>query len=172
MLYNYNDKYPEIEEDVFIAPGSRISGKVIIKSRASIWFNAVIRGDVAKITIGKYTNIQENCSLHVDFKQPLLLANNITVGHGAILHGCTVENYCLIGMGATVLNRSRIGKYSIIGAGALVPEDKVIPEKSLVIGVPGKIVRTLTDDEINKIKKSASHYYQLAKEHKESIINK
>jgi len=171
MLYKFNDKYPEIAEDVFIAPGSQISGEVIIKSGASVWYNSVIRGDIDKITIGKYSNIQENCSLHIDYDLPLLIGDNVTVGHSAVLHGCNIEDFCLIGMGATILNRSKIGKYSLIGAGALVPEDKVIPEKSLVLGVPGKVVRTLKDEEIEKIKKSAQHYYQLAKEHKKSIEN-
>ncbi len=169
MIYNFSDKEPDIAGDVFTAPGSRIIGDVIIKAKASIWYNTVIRGDYDNIYIGKYSNIQENCSLHVDINLPLYIGDYVTVGHSAVLHGCTVEDYCLIGMGATVLDRSKIGKHSIVGAGTLITEDKIIPEKSLVLGVPGRVVRTLTDEEITELKKSAIHYHTLAKKHKKSI---
>lgn len=165
MLHEYAGKKPEIAENVFIAPGSQIIGDVLIKEETSIWHNAVIRGDMDSIKIGPRTNIQENSTLHVDTGQPLIIGANITVGHGAILHGCTVEDNCLIGMGATILNGAIIGKGSIIGAGALVTEYKEIPPHSLVLGIPGKVVRQLTEEEIKKIQESADHYYQLAREY-------
>ena len=168
MIKKFNDIKPDIADDVFTAPGCQIIGNVTIKSKSSIWYNAVIRGDIDKIEIGIKTNIQENCSLHIDFETPLKINNDVTVGHGAILHGCTIKNNCLIGMGSTILNQAVIGKNSIIGAGALITEEKEIPPNSLVLGVPGKVVRKLKEKEIDKIKKSAEHYYQLAQKHKKT----
>ncbi|MFP4660805.1 MAG: gamma carbonic anhydrase family protein [Halanaerobiales bacterium] len=165
MLYRYKDYSPVIEEDVFIASGCKIIGRVTLKSRANIWYNTVIRGDIADIVIGKNTNVQENSSLHVDHNIPLKIGDNVTVGHGAILHSCEIRDNCLIGMGATILNNTVIGENSIIGANALVPEGKVIPPGSLVLGVPGKIVKELTKENINKIKKNAEEYLELAREH-------
>ncbi|MFW6006356.1 MAG: gamma carbonic anhydrase family protein [Halanaerobiales bacterium] len=165
MIKPYQGNNPQIAENVFTGEGCKIIGNVIIKSKASIWYNAVLRGDIDRIYIGRKTNIQENCSLHIDFDYPLELGNNITTGHGAILHGCTVEDNCLIGMGSTILNGAVIGQNSIIGAGTVVTENKKIPPESLVLGVPGKVVRKVTAEEIEKIKKSADHYYILAQKH-------
>ncbi|MFW5998974.1 MAG: gamma carbonic anhydrase family protein [Halanaerobiaceae bacterium] len=166
MIKSYKGKKPQIARDVFIAAGARIIGDVIIKPEASIWYNAVLRGDIDQIYIDEKTNIQENCSLHIDFDTPLTLGKNVTVGHGAILHGCQIENNCLIGMGSTILNKAVIGENSIIGAGTVVTENKKIPPESLVLGVPGKVVRKVTSEEKKKIKNSADHYYQFAQEHK------
>ena len=167
MLIKLNGNKPELADNVFTAPGSKIIGKVFINSNSSIWYNTVIRGDIDRITIGKNTNIQENSSLHIDIDIPLKIGDNVTVGHGAILHGCTINNNCLIGMGAKILNQAVINKNCIIGAGALVTEQQEIPPKSLVLGVPGKVVRKLKDKEIEKIKKSAEHYCKLAQEHQD-----
>ncbi len=162
MLHQYKGERPQIGKDVYLAPGSRIIGKVVLADQASIWHNAVLRGDLASIKVGKKTNIQENSTLHVDRDYPLTIGNNITVGHGAILHSCTIGDNCLIGMGATILNGVVIGPQSIIGAGALVPENREIPAQSLVLGVPGKVIRQLTPTELKRLQQSADHYYQLA----------
>lgn len=168
LIREIKEKKPQIDNSVFIAPGSQIMGEVTIKKNASIWYNAVLRGDIGPITIGEMTNIQENSSLHIDYGYPLILGNKITVGHGAILHGCTINENCLIGMGSTILNDVVIGKNSIVGAGALVTEGTEIPPESLVVGVPGKVIRKLKKEETEKITKSAEEYFQLAQEHKKT----
>ena len=168
MIINFENYQPKIADDVFLASGCKIIGNVKIQKKSSIWFNAVIRGDVARIKIGENTNIQENSSLHVDPSLPLNIKNNITVGHGAILHSCLIESNCLIGMGARILNKAKIGKNSIIGAGTVITENKEIPPNSLVLGVPGKIIREISKDEKKKISDSAREYYELALKHKKS----
>ncbi|MFW5787735.1 MAG: gamma carbonic anhydrase family protein, partial [Halanaerobiales bacterium] len=155
MIYEMEGKEPRLEEEVFVADGSKIIGNVKIEYGASIWFNSVIRGDLGPIKIGSKTNIQENSTLHVDEGKPLTIGNYVTVGHGAILHGCTVKDNCLIGMGSTILNDAVVGENSIIGAGTLLPENKIIPPNSLVMGVPGRVRREITEKEIEEIKKSA-----------------
>ena len=165
MIHAVNGRKPKIEEEVFIAEGSKIIGDVEIKKGSSIWFNAIIRGDISSIHIGEKTNIQENSTLHVDPDIPLNIDNNVTVGHNAVLHGCTINENCIIGMGAVILNNANIGKNSIVGAGALVPEGKKIPEGSLVLGMPAKVVRDISQDEIEEIKESAEHYYELAQKY-------
>ncbi|MFW5972267.1 MAG: gamma carbonic anhydrase family protein [Bacillota bacterium] len=165
MIYKYKDKEPNIAEDVFLAEGSKTIGEVTLKSGASVWYNAVLRADIAPIVVGKNSNIQENSSLHVDYDTPLIIGDNVTVGHGVVLHGCNIQDNCLIGMGATVLNNAVIGKNSVIGANALIPEGKEIPPNSLVVGVPGKVVRELSDSDIEKVINNARIYVGLAKEH-------
>ncbi|MGM0438325.1 MAG: gamma carbonic anhydrase family protein [Bacillota bacterium] len=165
MIHAVNGNEPQIEQEVFIAEGSKIIGDVYIKSGASIWFNTIVRGDLGPIKIGKKTNIQENSTLHIDKGTPLIVGDNVTVGHNAVLHGCTVNNNCIIGMGAVILNNANVGKNSIIGAGALVPEGKEIPEGSLVLGVPAKITRKLNEKEIKSIQESADHYYELSQKY-------
>ena len=147
---------------VFLANGAYIIGDVTIASHANIWFNTVIRGDVHPITIGKYTNIQDNCTIHVMHDQPAVIEDYVTVGHGVILHACHVANNCLIGMGAIILSYAEIGENCIIGAGALITEHKKIPPNSLVMGSPGKVVRTVTKAEIEAIRISALNYYEEA----------
>lgn len=167
--YPYNDKKPVIADSTFIAPGAKVIGDVTIKDDASVWYNAVVRADLAPVKIGENTNIQENCALHVDIDVPVILGDNITIGHGAIVHGCRIEDNCLIGMGATILNNAVIGENTIIGAGALVTEGKNIPSGSLVLGVPGKVVRELNEEEIEEIEESAEHYARLAYQHKTDL---
>ncbi len=159
MTYTYRNLRPEIPESVFVAPNATIIGDVKIGEDASIWFNTVIRGDVNWIRIGERTNIQDGCVLHVTLqKWPLQIGNNVTVGHGAILHGCTVQDCCLIGMGARVLDGAIIGEHSLIAAGSLVPEGEKVPKNSLVAGVPAVVKRALSSDEIRILERSAQRY--------------
>lgn len=144
----YKTFSPELNEEVFIAPGAYVIGQVAIGARTSIWFGAVVRGDMESIRIGEESNIQDNVTVHVDYDFPTVIGDRVTVGHNAILHGCTVEDGCLIGMGSVLLNGSVIGRDSLIAAGSLITQGTIIPPRSLVIGSPGKVVRTLTEEQI------------------------
>jgi carbonic anhydrase/acetyltransferase-like protein (isoleucine patch superfamily) len=144
----YKNFSPELREDVFIAPGAYVVGQVVICARTSIWFGAVVRGDMESILIGEESNIQDNVTVHVDYDFPTVVGDRVTVGHNAILHGCTVEDGCLIGMGSVLLNGSVIGRDSLIAAGSLITQGTIIPPRSLVIGSPGKVVRTLSEEQI------------------------
>ena len=160
MLLEYRGKWPRLGERVFIAEGAKIIGDVEIGDHSSVWFNAVVRGDVDYIRIGKHSNIQDGSVLHVMKDQyPLVLGDYVTVGHGAMLHGCVIESHCLIGMRATILNNAKIGAHTIIAAGALVTERTVIPEGSLAMGMPARVKRKLTDEEIAGIDEYARRYY-------------
>jgi carbonic anhydrase/acetyltransferase-like protein (isoleucine patch superfamily) len=163
----YRGKFPEIDESVFIAEGAVVIGDVVIGRDSNIWFNAVIRGDVNYIRIGERTNIQDGCILHVTTeKYPLIVGNDVTVGHGAILHGAIIRDKCLIGMGAVVLDRAEVQSYSLVAAGSLVRQGFVVPEGTLVAGVPAKVVRELTEEEKKAIEESAIHYVELSREYK------
>ncbi len=155
-----------IPDTVFVADGARVTGDVRLGDQVSIWFNAVLRGDINFIQIGDRTNIQDNCVCHLENDIPCIVGSDVTVGHNAILHGCTVEDGCLIGMGAIVLNGARIGKGSIIGAGAVVKEHMVVPPGSLVVGIPGKIIRDCGPGSYDNNVKWAAKYVALAKQHK------
>ena len=152
-----------VDKSVKTFEGSKIIGNVKIDAESSIWYNAVLRGDIESITIGKYSNVQDNCVVHSSKNYPVELGDHVTVGHAAVLHGCKIEDNCLIGMNATVLNGAKIMKNCIVGAGALVTERKEFEEGSLIIGAPAKAVRKLTDEEIKDIKDHAVRYAQLAK---------
>jgi carbonic anhydrase/acetyltransferase-like protein (isoleucine patch superfamily) len=141
----FDGRAPRLGPDVYLAPGSRVVGDVVLGRRVSIWFNAVLRGDLAPVRVGDGSNVQDNCTLHVDDEEPCLVGRDVVVGHGAILHGCTVEDACLIGMGSVVLNGARIGRGSVVGAGAVVPQRRVIPPGHLVLGVGAGIVRPLPE---------------------------
>ena len=163
-LYSLDDIYPTLPSGFsWVAPSAHVIGNVIISEGVGIWFGTTIRGDNEPITIGENSNIQENCVLHTDPGFPLTVGAGCTVGHKAMLHGCKVGDNSLIGMGATILNGAKIGKNCLIGAGALVPEGKEIPDNSLVMGVPGKVVRELDEAVISKLKLSAIHYLENAK---------
>ncbi|MFP4021140.1 MAG: gamma carbonic anhydrase family protein [Halanaerobium sp.] len=166
MIYKFKNKRPKIEEKTFIAPGSRIIGNVEIAEHSSIWYNAVVRADLAKIKIGKYSNIQENSTVHVDQNQEVEIGDYVTVGHNAVIHACKIGSKSLIGMNATILSGAQIGEGSIIGAGAVVPENTVIPPGSLVLGIPAKVVRSITKEKIIELKQHAVHYAELAVEQK------
>lgn len=149
-------------KDFISFKGSVIEGNVNINEKTSVWYNAVIRGDIEPITIGKCSNIQDNCVLHSSKDYPLKIGNLVSVGHAAVLHGCNIEDNCLIGMNSTVLNGAVIKKNSIVGAGALITENHEFPENSLIIGMPAKAVRTLTQEEIENITNNAIKYSKMA----------
>lgn len=160
--------YPElIAADAWVAPNATVVGRVEIGARASVWWGAVIRGDVEPIHIGAESNIQDLCCLHSDPGFPCTIGDRVTVGHRAIVHGAVVEDEVLVGMGAILLNGARIGQHSLIGAGALVTEGKVIPPRSLVIGMPARIVRELSDEEVEKLRWSAKHYVDASTKYRE-----
>ena len=163
MLYALDDISPDVAESAWIATGSHVIGNVAIADDASVWFGTTIRGDNELITVGPGSNVQENCVLHTDVGYPLTIGTNCTIGHKAMLHGCTIGDGSLIGMGATVLNGAVIGENCLIGAGALITEGKVIPAGSLVMGVPGKVVRDLDAAAIAGLQQSALHYQANAK---------
>ena len=159
MLLAFQNTTPRTDSSSYIVESALVIGDVTIGAESSIWFNAVIRGDVNYIKIGKRTNIQDGCVLHVAReKYPLIIGDEVTVGHNATLHACTIESRCLIGMGATVMDGSNIGENCIIGAGSLVTPNTVIEPGNMVMGSPAKVKRILTGNEIHSIIKSASHY--------------
>ena len=166
-ILSYRGVKPQVDETVYVAPGVFVIGDVSIGAFANIWYNTVLRGDIQPIKIGKYTNIQDNSTVHVMYDHPAIIGDYVTVGHGAIIHGCSVGNNCLIGMGAIILGYAEIGDNCIIAAGSLIPERKKIPPNSLVMGSPGKVVRTLTDEEIQGIRESALKYHEVAKNYQE-----
>lgn len=155
-------KGPTLGKDVFIAQGAVVVGDVSIGDYSSIWFNAVLRGDINKIIVGRCTNIQDNCVLHLSDSMNCQLGNYVTVGHGAIVHGCTVEDEALVGMNATVLDGAVVGRNSLVGANSLVPLGMRIPPGTLVLGAPARIVRDLTAEEKNLIKSYAEKYVRAA----------
>jgi gamma-carbonic anhydrase len=160
-LIPYRNQLPRLHPSVFVAEGARIIGDVEIKEKSSIWFNTVVRGDVNFIRIGARTNIQDNSVLHVTAKTaPLNIGSEVTIGHGAVLHGCTIDDCCLIGMGAIVLDGAHVHRDSIIAAGAMVLEGFDVPEGMLAAGVPAKIKRSLTEEEKQFLHKSADNYIQ------------
>ena len=171
-VFSFKGVWPTIAEDVFIAPGAMIIGNVTIHEGASIWYNTVVRGDSAPIVIGRGTNVQDNCTLHVDSDAPLTIGEQCTIGHGAVVHGATVGDRVLVGMNAVVLSHAQVGSGTIIGACALVGERKRIPEKVLAVGVPAKVLRELTEAEQEGIVESAAGYCERAKAHKESVESK
>ncbi len=166
MIYNFNNISPKIDKDSWFAPNAVLIGNVTLKKEANIWFNATLRGDVEPITIGEGSNIQDGSVIHTDPGCPAIIGKNVTVGHLVMLHGCEIEDDCLIGIGSTILNKAKIGKNSIIGANTLITENKNIPERSLVIGSPGKVIRQVTDEEIKHIKENADHYVKNFKKYK------
>jgi carbonic anhydrase/acetyltransferase-like protein (isoleucine patch superfamily) len=159
-----------IDATAFIAQGAIVLGDVQLGKHASIWFNAVVRGDTARITIGDETNIQDLSMLHADPGLPCLVGNRVTVGHRVILHGCTVEDECLIGMGAILLNKVNVGQGSVIGAGTLLLEGTEVPPGSLVVGVPAKIVRAVDDDARQLIEHAWRHYVEEANRHRAGVF--
>ena len=158
MIYELDGIAPEIHPEAWVAPGAHVMGRVVLGAGASVWFGAALRGDNEPITVGQDTNIQENCVLHTDMGYPLVIGAFCTIGHKAMLHGCTIGEGSLIGMGATVLNGAKIGRGCLIGAGALITEGKEIPDGSLVMGAPGKVVRALDEEAQVRLLKSAEHY--------------
>lgn len=169
MILAYLNKNPQVDETVFLAPGSYIIGDVTVGSNSSIWFNAVLRGDEDSITIGESCSIQDNVTCHLFEGSPLLIEDEVTVGHNAILHGCTIRQRSIIGMGSTILDGAEIGEESIIGANTLIPAGKIIPPRSLVVGSPGKVVREIGENDLELIQLSIDTYVQKAKEYREQL---
>lgn len=155
----------EINDNAVIFPGAHVICDVELEENVSIWYGAVVRGDVAPIKIGKNSNVQDNCVLHATKGKPLTIGENVTIGHGAVVHGCTLEDNVLVGMNATILNDAHIGKNSIVGAGAVVSEGKEFPDGSLILGVPAKLVKECNQEQIESIKENADHYVRLSKEY-------
>ncbi len=159
-IYTLSGVSPQLPsaEHYWIAETADVIGKVRLENDASVWFHAVLRGDNELITLGEGSNVQDGCVLHTDMDAPLTIGKNCTIGHQAMLHGCTIGNNSLIGIGATILNRAVIGRNCLIGAHALIPENKVIPDNSLVMGAPGRVVRSLDEAAILSLTKSAESY--------------
>lgn len=149
---------PKLDAECYLAPNAQIIGNVEVKKGANIWFGAVLRGDIEPIMVGENSNIQDNSVLHTEKDAACIVKDNVTVGHSVTLHGCTINDGCLIGMGAVILNRSVIGKNCLIGAGALVTEDMIIPDNSLVVGFPAKVIRQLSDKEIEAMHQNTVRY--------------
>ena len=158
MFYDLEDKKPKNSGENWVAPNATSIGEVTLEKNSSVWFNAVIRGDNENIHVGEGSNVQDGSVLHTDPGCPLRIGKDVTIGHIVMLHGCTIGDNSLIGIGAVILNNAKIGKNCIIGAKALITENKEIPDNSLVVGAPGRVVRKLTDDEIGKITENAKHY--------------
>ncbi len=155
-------KTPILGKNVYLAEGAIVRGDVTIGDNSSIWFHSVVRAEAGSAVIGNDTNIQDNAVLHVDHGAAIRIGSRVTIGHGAIVHGCTVKDNVLIGMGSIIMNHAVIGENCIIGAGTLITQNTVIPDNSLVMGSPGKIVRTVTDDEIEHIRRNAAYYIEEA----------
>ena len=167
MLYTLADRRVELRgSGHYIAPNATLIGRVVLEDRASVWFNVVVRGDNDPVVIGPRSNVQDGSILHTDDGVPLTLGEDVSVGHAVVLHGCTIGDGSLVGIKSVVLNHAVVGRDCLIGAGALIPEGKVIPDRSLVLGVPGKVVRTLTDDEVRGLRDIAAHYVENARRYR------
>ncbi|MFN3586272.1 MAG: gamma carbonic anhydrase family protein [Moraxellaceae bacterium] len=169
MIYSLGDRRPEMRGEYFIAENATVIGSVVLENNASIWFNAVLRGDNDVITIGENSNIQDGSVLHTDFGMPLTVGRNVTVGHKVMLHGCTIGEGSLIGINAVILNGAKIGRYCVIGANALIPEGKDIPDFSVVMGSPGKIVKQVSDAQKAMMEFGALHYVENFKRYQREL---
>ncbi len=169
MIYELSNVKPRIADSAWVAPNATVIGNVVLEADSSVWFNVVIRGDNDTMTIGERSNIQDGTVIHTDAGIPLTIGVGVTVGHQAMVHGCTIGDNTLIGIQAVVLNRAKIGKNCLIGAGSLIPEGKVIPDNSLVMGTPGKVVRELSEAEVQMLKMSADHYVQNARRYRDQL---
>ncbi len=154
-----------IHESAKIFPGAKVNGNIEIKENVSIWYNAVIRGDTENISIGKNSNVQDNCVLHCTKNYPIKIGEGVSIGHGAVVHGCEIEDNVLIGMNSTILNGAHIGKNSLVAAGAVVTENHSFPDNSLIIGIPAKAIKEVNNEQIDLIKNNAQHYVKLSKKY-------
>ncbi|WP_449434638.1 gamma carbonic anhydrase family protein [Pseudomonas putida] len=170
MKYRLGDLRVESHPTSWVAPNACLIGKVRLQARANVWFGAVLRGDNELIDIGEDSNVQDGTVMHTDMGSPLTLGKGVTVGHNAMLHGCSVGDYSLIGINAVILNGARIGKHCIIGANALIAEGKEIPDGSLVMGSPGKVVRELTEQQKRMLETSAAHYVENAQRYARELV--
>ena len=167
MVRAFKDVMPVIAADAYVDPSAQVIGDVVIGDASSVWMNAVVRGDVNHVRIGRRTNVQDGTIVHVmrDPSHPTVIGDEVTVGHGVVLHGCTIDDLCLIGMGAIVLNGARVGTGSIVAAGTLLPEGFVVPARSLVMGSPGRVKRTIGDEEYAFIRQSADNYVRYRRDY-------
>ena len=170
MFYDLKDKKPQTSGENWVASNATIIGDVTLEKNSSIWFNAVLRGDIENIHISEGSNIQDGSILHTDKGCPLKVGKNVTVGHLVMLHGCTIGDNSLIGIGAVILNNAKIGKNCIIGAKALITENKEIPDNSLVVGSPGKVIREVTEEEKKSVLENTKHYQDNWKKYSQSIF--
>ena len=168
LLLPFGEHRPDVSPSAWLAPNATLIGDIRVGDNSSVFFGAVARADMDSITIGAGTNLQDNVVVHTDAGIPTIVGNGVSVGHAAVLHGCTVEDDCLIGMSATVLNRAVIGRGSIVAAGAVVLEGSVIPPGSLVAGVPGKVRRALEPDELEHVRQNAAHYIELSRTYRDA----
>jgi carbonic anhydrase/acetyltransferase-like protein (isoleucine patch superfamily) len=166
LILPYDGHSPAVDPSAFLAPTATVIGNATIEERASLFYGAVVRADMDRVVLGAGSNLQDNVVVHTDYGFPTIIGSGVSVGHGAVVHGCTVEDDCLIGMHATVLNGARIGTGSLIAAGTVVLEGTVIPPRSLVAGVPGKVRRQLQDDELQRVITNARIYLDLADKHR------
>ena len=169
MKYSLEGISVQIEGEVFIAPTATLIGNVLLKDKSSVWWGAVLRGDYERITVGERTNIQDNCIVHMDADFPVTLGNQVTVGHKAVLHGCTIGNNALIGINSVIMNGVVVGDDCLIGSNTLLTEGKQIPPRSLVVGSPGKIIRELNDDEVAEITEFSDRYVRNSKRYRETL---
>ncbi len=169
-IFTLGDKSPQLGAEVWVAPNATVIGDVRLGANASVWWNAVLRGDNDPITIGVGTNIQDGSVLHTDEGVPMHIGDQVTVGHLVMLHGCTVGDGSLIGIGSVILNRAVIGKGCIVGANTLIPEGKVFPDRVLIVGSPGKVIRELSDEEVARLQGSAAHYVANAARYRSSLV--
>ncbi len=161
MITSLGERVPQVDPSAWVASSAQIVGDVTIGAEASVWYGAVVRADAEAIRIGAGGNLQDGCVLHADPGSPLVLGDGVVAGHRVVLHGCRIEDEVLVGIGAIVMNDAVVGAGSLIGAGALVPEGTVIPPRSLVLGMPGRVRRETTDDEVERIRRNAAHYRAL-----------
>ena len=166
MIYDFEKNVPDVHPEAWVAANATLIGKIKLQKNSSIWFNAVLRGDIELISIGENSNIQDGSVLHTDPGYKLKVGKGVTVGHMVMLHGCQISDDTLIGIGSIILNNAKIGKNCIIGANSLITENKVIPNNSLVVGSPGKVLRKVTDEEIKAIHENAKHYVEGSKKYK------
>lgn len=170
-LIDYQGQLPTLGDEVFVAPGAAVVGDVQVGDQSSIWYNTVVRGDVYPVRIGSRTNVQDGTVVHVTGgKHDTAIGDEVTIGHGAIIHGCQIGDRCLVGMGATILDGAVIQDYGMVAAGALVPPGMVVPSETLVMGSPAKVVRDLTVEEIEKLEESAAKYVDLARKHNDGRL--
>lgn len=166
FIEEYKGIKPTISKTAKIFPSAVVAGNVILGDNVSIWYNATVRGDMAAVHIGDNTNVQDNAVIHTNTGHPTVIGKNVTIGHSAIVHACTVEDNALIGMGSVILDGACIGEGSLVGAGCLVPPNKIVPKHTLVVGNPMRIIRELTEDEIEGSKINADHYFHLMNDYK------
>jgi carbonic anhydrase/acetyltransferase-like protein (isoleucine patch superfamily) len=168
-LLPHGDKFPELSRSAWVAPGAYVVGDVRLAEESSVWYGAVLRGDTEPIQVGARTNVQDGCILHADPGYPAIVGDECVVGHNALVHGCEIGEGCLVGMGATILNGAKIGDGSIVAAGALVPEGKEYPPRSLIVGVPAKRVRDVSEEQTADIARGVRTYVERATSHRQSL---